>query len=68
MAIPLGDEIYIPYAVGVEGQIIKIFDRVNHDVVEDELVEFPIPLPTSVKSCHKCVQQRVFSVGPFILI
>lgn len=27
--------IYIPYAVLVEGQIIKVFDRVNHEVAEE---------------------------------
>ena len=32
----LGDDMYIPYAIDVEGQIIKIFDSVNHEVVKEE--------------------------------
>ncbi len=32
----LGDDMYIPYAVDVDGQIIKIFDNVNHEVVRDD--------------------------------
>ena len=32
----LGEEMYIPYAVDVEGQIIKVFDNVNHEMVRDE--------------------------------
>jgi len=29
-------DIYIPYAVEVEGQIIKVFDNVNHVLIEDD--------------------------------
>lgn len=29
-------DMYIPYAVEVEGQIIKVFDEVNHSLIEDE--------------------------------
>jgi predicted ATPase with chaperone activity len=32
----LGDDMYIPYAIDVEGQIIKVFDNVNHEVVREE--------------------------------
>jgi len=32
----LGEDMYIPYAVDVEGQIIKIYDNVNHQVIEEE--------------------------------
>ncbi len=32
-------DLYIPYAVAVEGQIIKIFDEVNHTPVENEEVQ-----------------------------
>lgn len=32
----LGEEMYIPYAVDVEGQIIKVFDNVNHEVLRDD--------------------------------
>jgi predicted ATPase with chaperone activity len=32
----LGEDMYIPYAVDVEGQVIKVFDNVNHEVLGDE--------------------------------
>lgn len=33
----LGDAIYVPFAVQVDGQVIKVFDSVNHEAVEDDL-------------------------------
>jgi hypothetical protein len=30
----LGEDIWIPYAVDVDGQVIRIFDSVNHEVLE----------------------------------
>jgi hypothetical protein len=30
----LGEDIWIPYAVDVDGQVIRIFDTVNHEVLE----------------------------------
>ncbi len=32
----LGEEMYIPYAVDVDGQVIKIFDNVNHVLIPEE--------------------------------
>ena len=32
----LGEEMYIPYAVDVDGQVIKIFDNVNHELLPEE--------------------------------
>ncbi len=34
MASTLGGEIYIPYAVEVDGHIIKVYDELNHEAVE----------------------------------
>ncbi len=31
----LGKDMYIPYAIDVDGQVIRIFDGVNHEVVDD---------------------------------
>ncbi|HJX39504.1 MAG TPA: AAA family ATPase [Anaerolineae bacterium] len=36
MASMLGGEIFIPYAVEVDGHIIKVFDELNHRAVEDD--------------------------------
>jgi predicted ATPase with chaperone activity len=35
MASMLGGEIVVPYAVEVDGHIIKVFDELNHQAVED---------------------------------
>ncbi len=32
----LGEDMYIPYAIDVDGQIIQIFDFVNHQLAEDQ--------------------------------
>ena len=33
----LKDDMYIPYAVEVDGQIIKVYDEINHNVVTDPI-------------------------------
>jgi predicted ATPase with chaperone activity len=33
----LGDNIYVPYAVQVDGQVIKVFDSVNHQPINGDL-------------------------------
>ncbi len=33
--VVLGQEMYIPYAIDIEGQVVRVFDGVNHEVVED---------------------------------
>jgi predicted ATPase with chaperone activity len=35
----LGEDMYIPYAVDLEGQVIKVFDSVNHEVARDDMVD-----------------------------
>lgn len=35
----MGDHIYIPYAVEVGGQIIKMYDSIVHEIVPESLVE-----------------------------
>ncbi|MBN1681335.1 MAG: ATP-binding protein [Anaerolineae bacterium] len=32
----LGSPMWIPYAVDVDGQVIRVFDNVNHQVIEDQ--------------------------------
>jgi predicted ATPase with chaperone activity len=31
----LGNDMYIPYAVEVDGQVIKVYDEINHEAVEE---------------------------------
>lgn len=38
----LGDSIFIPYAVEVEGSVITVFDGVNHTPVEEQTAAGPI--------------------------
>jgi len=35
----LGESMYIPYAVYVDGQVVKVFDNVNHEPLESEPVK-----------------------------
>ncbi|MBI4772489.1 MAG: ATP-binding protein [Chloroflexi bacterium] len=32
----LGDEMYIPYAIDIEGQVVKLYDSVNHELGAEE--------------------------------
>jgi predicted ATPase with chaperone activity len=47
----LGQSIYIPYAIYVDGQVIKMFDNVNHTIAEEEPLSESNPgsLKTGVK-------------------
>jgi len=42
----LGDDIWIPYAFDVDGQIVRVFDNVNHELAEGD----PLKLGTGVIS------------------
>lgn len=43
----LGEDMYIPYAVDIDGQVIKVFDNVNHEIVADD---DDTPMPTNVNT------------------
>ncbi len=34
--VVLGQSIYIPYAVDIDGQVVRVFDSVNHEPLEEE--------------------------------
>jgi len=34
--VVLGEGIYIPHAIDIDGQIVRVFDSVNHEVIEQE--------------------------------
>src|SRR5687767_4083504 len=36
MGKALGGDLYVPYAVDIDGQIVTVYDPVNHEVLEDE--------------------------------
>ncbi len=35
----LGDDIWIPYAFDVDGQVVRVFDNVNHELADEERVK-----------------------------
>ena len=37
----LGDDLWIPYAIDIDGQTVRVFDSVNHELVEDQSPEKP---------------------------
>ena len=39
--VVLGSDLWIPYAIDVDGQVIRVFDSVNHEVVETTEVDGP---------------------------
>ncbi len=39
--VVLGSDIWIPYAIDVDGQVIRVFDNVNHEVVDSAEVDVP---------------------------
>ena len=35
----LGDDMWIPYAIDIDGQIVQVFDSVNHELADDQAPE-----------------------------
>jgi predicted ATPase with chaperone activity len=57
--IILGNDIWIPYAFDVDGQIIRVFDNVLHEVLEGAEAEANMPgRPTGVKRDPRWVRIR----------
>ncbi|MBO9310084.1 MAG: ATP-binding protein [Chloroflexi bacterium] len=54
--VVLGSDIWIPYAVDVDGQIIRVFDNINHEVVES--AEAEVPTRVGVKRDPRWVRIR----------
>jgi hypothetical protein len=36
--VVLGQTIYIPFAIDIDGQVVRVFDSVNHEIVEEDTV------------------------------
>ncbi len=57
----LGQDIWIPYAFDVDGQVIRVFDNVNHDVLEaaeSEQAGVGRSTPTGVKRDPRWIRIR----------
>ena len=61
----LGEDMYIPYAVDVEGQVIKVFDSVNHEVVKED---DSAPGTGSLRSSTKRDPRWIKIKRPFIVV
>ena len=34
--VVLGEGMYVPYAIDIDGQVVRVFDSVNHEILEDD--------------------------------
>jgi len=53
----LGGEVFVPYAVEVDGQVIKVFDPLNHKAVDLERPTAPPPLKVGVRGPAPAVKK-----------
>jgi predicted ATPase with chaperone activity len=60
----LKNDMYIPYAVEVDGQIIKVYDEINHKVVE----ETAVPTNTSSLSTRRADNRWLRIKRPAIMV
>jgi predicted ATPase with chaperone activity len=54
--VVLGNDIWIPYAIDVDGQIIRVFDSINHEIVE--AAEADVPARVGVKRDPRWIRIR----------
>ncbi|PJF31912.1 MAG: AAA family ATPase [Candidatus Thermofonsia Clade 1 bacterium] len=54
--VVLGSDIWIPYAIDVDGQVIRVFDNVNHEVVDS--AEADVPSRVGVKRDPRWIRIR----------
>ena len=64
----LGEDMYIPYAVDVEGQVIKVFDSVTHEIVRDDDASMPGAPGTGGLRGNKRDPRWVLIRRPFIVV
>jgi predicted ATPase with chaperone activity len=56
IAAMLGDDVYIPYAVDVEGQIMLLYDPVHHEVIEENPVDALAGVDSSAPWLRKSIE------------
>lgn len=54
--VVLGSDIWIPYAIDVDGQVIRVFDNVNHEIVDS--AEADVPSRVGVKRDPRWIRIR----------
>ncbi|MBM4424074.1 MAG: ATP-binding protein [Chloroflexi bacterium] len=61
----LSEDMYIPYAIDIEGQVVKLYDSVNHQLAKDEDVD---PGTGALKAGAKRDPRWVKVKRPFIVV
>jgi predicted ATPase with chaperone activity len=64
----LGEDMYIPYAVDVEGQIIKVYDSVNHEVVPEDDADAQAAGTNALRAGPKRDLRWIKIKRPFIVV
>jgi predicted ATPase with chaperone activity len=59
----LTDEIFIPHALAVEGQIVRVFDPVNHEVLPEPKVPFTLEEEETVDQRWVRCRRPLITVG-----
>lgn len=62
----LTNDIYIPYAVEVDGQIIKVYDEINHEAVPEE--DLPVRTGTGVLGSRRKDARWIRIKRPVIMV
>lgn len=57
----LGDDMWIPYAIDVDGQVIRVFDNVNHELAEEEKVRLGTGVISDPRWIH--IKRPMIMVG-----
>jgi predicted ATPase with chaperone activity len=64
----LQEEMYIPYALDVEGHVVKLYDSVNHQLVPEDEGSATQPVSSVLKSSSKRDPRWVRIRRPFIMV
>ncbi len=61
----LSEDMYIPYAIDIEGQVVKLYDNVNHQLAKDEDID---PGTGALKTGAKRDPRWVKIKRPFVVV
>jgi MoxR-like ATPase len=64
----LQEEMYIPYALDVEGHVVKLYDSVNHQLVPEDEASSTQPISSVLKSSSKRDPRWVRIRRPFVMV
>jgi len=61
--VVLGQALYIPYAVDIDGQIVRVFDNVNHEVIDTQQSGAPTQSRVDIDPRWVKIRRPVIMVG-----